>query len=163
LVARRRGPRPGGLDRHARGPWGLHDGQYSWATRFASVTAEVELGRFRLVAEGLAGETGMGLPAAAHVDLRIRAGYALLSWERQGLRVTARYDRFRNEDQDGVAEPNQESGWAVTLAAFVAPRPWLRFGVEYLELRGDRPAAAFAGTELENGARRGQAELRLRF
>jgi len=90
-----------------RGDRGLHDGQYAWATRFASVAAEVQLGRFRLVAEG--------------------------------------------------------SGWAVTTAAFYAPRPWLRFGVEYLELRGERPAAAFAGTELEAGARRGQAEGRLRF
>jgi hypothetical protein len=146
-----------------RGDRGLHDGQYAWATRFASVGAEVQLGRFRLVAEGLAGETGMGLPTAAHVDLDIRAVYALLTWDGGGLRVTARYDRFRNEDRDGVAEPNQESGWAVTTAAFYAPRPWLRFGVEYLELRGDRPAAAFAGTELEAGARRGQAEVRLRF
>jgi len=146
-----------------RGDRGLHDGQYAWATRFASVAAEVQLGRFRLVAEGLAGETGMGLPAGAHVDLEIRAAYALLTWERDGLRVTARYDRFRNEDRDGVAEPNRESGWAVTTAAFYAPRPWLRLGVEYLELRGERPAAAFAGTELEAGARRGQAEARLRF
>jgi hypothetical protein len=105
----------------------------------------------------------MGLSTAAHVDLEIRAAYVLLTWEKDGLRVTARHDRFRNEDQDGVAEPNQESGWAVTTAAFYAPRPWLRFGVEYLELHGDRPAAAFAGTEREAGARRGQAEVRLRF
>ena len=146
-----------------RGDRGLHDGQYSWATRFASVAAEAELGRFRIVAEALAGETGMGLPTGPHVDLEIRATYALLTWERDGVRVTARYDRFRNEDRDGVAEPNQESGWAVTVAAFVAPRPWLRFGAEYLELRGDRPAAAFAGAGLEAGARRGQAEVRLRF
>ena len=146
-----------------RGDRGLHDGQYAWATRFASVAAEVQLGRLRLVAEGLAGETGMGLSTAAHVDLEIRAAYVLLTWEKDGLRVTARHDRFRNEDQDGVAEPNQESGWAVTTAAFYAPRPWLRFGVEYLELHGDRPTAAFAGTEREAGARRGQAEVRLRF
>jgi hypothetical protein len=79
------------------------------------------------------------------------------------LRLTAPYDRFRNDDRDGVAEPNDESGWAITLAGFYAPRPRLRFGVEYLDLRADRPAAAFAGTEIEAGARRGQAELRLRF
>jgi hypothetical protein len=146
-----------------RGDRGLHEGQYAWATRFASVAAEVELGRFRLVAEGLAGETGMGLPTAAHVDLDIRAAYALLTWERDGLRLTARYDHFRNEDRDGIAEPNDESGWAVTVAAFVAPRPWRRLGAEYLDIKADRPAAAFARTELEAGARRAQAEVRLRF
>jgi hypothetical protein len=146
-----------------RGDRGLHAGQYAWATRFASVAAELQAGRLRLVAEGLAGETGMGLLEGPHVDLRIRAAYALLTWEGDGLRVTARYDHFRNEDRDGVAEPNQESGWAVTLAAFYTPRPWLRLGLEYLDLRGDRPAAAFSGTALDAGARRGQAELRLRF
>ena len=146
-----------------RGDRGLHAGQYAWATRFASVAAEAQAGRFRLVAEGLAGETGMGLSDGPHVDLRIRAAYVLLTWEGERLRVTARYDHFRNEDRDGVAEPNQESGWAVTLAAFFTPRPWLRLGIEYLDLQGERPAAAFAGTALDAGARRAQAELRVRF
>jgi hypothetical protein len=147
-----------------RGDRGLHAGQYAWATRFASLAAEVRLGSFRLVAEGLAGDTGMGMASGAHVDLRIRAAYALATFQGgQRLRLTARYDRFRNDDRDGVAEPNDESGWAITLAAFYAPRPWLRLGAEYLDLRADRPAAAFAGTALEAGARRAQAEVRLRF
>ena len=146
-----------------RGDRRLHAGQYAWATRFASAAAELQLGRFRLVAEGLAGETGMGLVTGAHVDLDIRAGYMLVTWEKDWLRLTARYDRFRNQDRDGVAEPNQEAGSAITAAAFYAPRSWLRVGVEYLELWGDRPAAAFAGTERAAGARRGQAEVRLRF
>jgi len=148
-----------------RGDRALHDGQYAWATRFASLGAEAQLGRFRLVAEALGGKTGMGVATGPHVDLRVRAGYALLTWANPGeaLRLTARYDRFRNDDRDHVAEPNQESGWAWTVAAFSAPRPWVRIGFEYLELHGDREAAAFAGTELDAGARRAQAELRLRF
>jgi hypothetical protein len=148
-----------------RGDRALHDGQYSWATRFASAGAEAQLGRVRLVAEGLWGETGMGFRSGPHVDLGIRAGYALVSWSSTGdaLRLTARYDAFQNEDRDGVAEPNEESGWAVTIAALYAPRPWVRFGLEYLELRGDRPAAEFAGTPADAGARRAQAEVRLRF
>ena len=148
-----------------RGDRELHDGQYAWATRFASVGAEAQLGPLKLIAEALSGETGMGELDEAHVDLRIRAGYVLLTWAQPGerLRLTARYDRFRNEDQDGVAEPNGESGWALTVAGFWAPRRWLRLGVEYLDLHGERPAAAFAGTELDAGARRAQAELRLLF
>ncbi len=148
-----------------RGDRALHDGQYAWATRLASAGAEAQLGPLRLVAEGIAGETGMGIPTAAHVDLRIRAAYALASWARAdgALRLTARYDVFRNEDRDGAAEPNGESGWAVTAAGFWTPRRWLRLGVEYLHLEGDRPAAAFSGTALGAGAERAQAELRLRF
>jgi hypothetical protein len=148
-----------------RGDRALHDGQYAWATRFASLGAEAQLGRFRLIAEALDGETGMGLATGPHVDLRVRAAYALVSWSssRDTLRLSARYDRFRNDDRDHVAEPNQESGWAWTAAAFCAPRPWLRIGLEYLELRADRPAAEFAGSGLDASARRAQAELRLRF
>jgi hypothetical protein len=148
-----------------RGDRGLHAGQYAWATRFASLGAELRLGPVRLVAEGITGDTGMGLPTGPHVDLRFRAAYALATWASRGetARLTARYDRFRNEDEDGVSEPNQEDGWAVTVAGFFAPRPWLRVGVEYLELSGDRPAAEFSGTEAEAGARRAQAELRVRF
>jgi hypothetical protein len=148
-----------------RGDRALHDGQYAWATRFWSLGGELQLGPVRLVAEGLTGDTGMGVPTGSHVDVRMRAGYVLASWASggEGVRLSARYDRFRNEDRDGVAEPNGESGWAVTVAAFYAPRPWLRLGVEYLELEGDRPAAAFAGADPDAGARRGQAELRLRF
>ena len=143
----------------------LHHGQYAWETRFASFAAEAQLGPLKLIAEALSGETGMGELDEAHVDLRIRAGYVLLTWAEpsERLRLTARYDRFQNEDQDGVAEPNGESGWALTVAGFWAPRRWLRLGVEYLDLHGERPAAAFAGTELDAGARRAQAELRLRF
>lgn len=107
----------------------------------------------------------MGIPSAGHVDLRIRAADALASWAKAdgALRLTARYDVFRNEDRDGTAEPNGESGWAVTTSAFWTPRRWLRLGVEYLYLEGERPAAAFSGTALDAGAERAQAELRLHF
>jgi len=99
------------------------------------------------------------------VDVRFAAGYALLTWAGpdERLRLTARYDRFRNEDRDAQPEPNQEAGWAVTIAALYTPRPWLRVGVEVLDLRSDRPAAVFSGTPADAGAHRGQAEVRLRF
>jgi hypothetical protein len=148
-----------------RGDRALHRGQYAWATRFASAGAEAQLGRLRLVTEGLFGDTGMGSPGGARVDMRFAAGYALLTWVGldQRLRLTARYDRFRNVDRDGLLEPNGESGRAVTIATLYAPRPWLRLGAEYLDLRSERPAAAFSGTPAGAGARRAQAELSLRF
>jgi hypothetical protein len=148
-----------------RGDRLLHDGQYSWATSFVSLAAEAERGGLRLVAEGLAGDTGMGATSGPHVQTGIRAAYALLTWATrdEAPRLSARYDRFRNEDEDGGAEPNQESGYAWTVAGFYAPRPWLRLGLEYLVERSDRPAAAFSGTGASTDARRAQAELRLRF
>lgn len=148
-----------------RGDRGLHRGQYAWATRFGSVGAAVDAGAFRLVTEGVLGDTGMGQPDGARVDARFRAGYALLSWASGGerVRLTARYDRFRNDDRDGQLEPNDESGRAFTLAAFFFPRPWIRVGGEYVELRSDRPAAAFSGASASTDARRAQAELRLVF
>jgi hypothetical protein len=148
-----------------RGDRGLHRGQYAWATRFASVGAEAQAGAFRLVTEGAFGDTGMGVPGGSRVDVRFWAGYVLLSWAGldERLRLTARYDRFRNEDRDGQPEPNDESGQSVTLAGFFSPRPWLRLGLEVLDLRSDRKAAAFSGAPADAGARRAQAELRLRF
>jgi hypothetical protein len=148
-----------------RGDRALHRGQYAWATRYASAGTEARFGRLRLVTEGLFGDTGMGSPGGARVDVRFAAGYALLTWVLldERLRLSARYDRFRNEDRDGQAEPNQEAGRAVTVAAFYTPRPWLRLGAEYLDLRSERPAAALSGTAADAGARRAQAEVRLRF
>ena len=107
----------------------------------------------------------MGPPGGARVDVRFRAGYVLLSWRGRDerLRLTARYDRFRNEDRDGQAEPDDDSGWSATVAGFYSPRPWLRVGLEVLDLRSERPAAAFSGTPADTSARRAQAELRLRF
>jgi hypothetical protein len=146
------------------GDRGLHRGQYSWATRFAQVGVQLQLGKaVTLVAEGMVGDTGMGPVTGPRVDTRFRAAYALVSGEAKGLRLSARLDSFRNRDRDGTAEPNDEDGWSFTLAAFWRPRPFVRLGVEYLELRADRPAAAFSGQDPDTDARRGLAELRLSF
>lgn len=148
------------------GDRGLYRGQYSWATRFAQAGIELHFGKaLTFVAEGAAGDTGMGPgePGGAHVDTRFRVGYALLSWAARGLRLTTRVDTFRNEDRDGTAEPDDEEGWSFTVAAFWQPRPFVRLGVEYLEVRADRPAAAFSGQDPDTDARRGLAELRLSF
>jgi hypothetical protein len=147
-----------------RGDRGLYRGQYAWATRYAQAGAELDAGPFRLVAEGIVGDTGMG-PAGQGVDVRFRAAYALVSWAgAEGrLRLSARYDWFRNDDRDGLPEPNDEYGDAGTLALFYAPRPWVRLGLEYFDLRSDRPAAEYSGADESTNARRAQAEVRLTF
>lgn len=166
--ARARWQRGGGLLQAAyldnRGDRALHDGQYAWRTRFAQAGLELRLPHgFQLIAEAASGKTGMGDPAGSHVDVDFRAGYALATWSGAKLRLSARYDRFENRDRDGTAEPNGEEGHSVTLAAFLSPRPYLRLGLEYLDLRAHRPAAAESGYDPDTDARRAQLELRLSF
>ncbi len=151
---------------HNRGDRGLHRGQYSWDTRFAQLGLELPIGTsLTFVAEGAGGDTGMG-PAVAGgpgVDVRFMVGYGLLSWRHQEWRITARVDGWDNEDRDGTAEPNQESGFALTSAVFWQPREIVRLGAEYLVVRAARPAAAFSGADPDTDARRALLEVRLVF
>ena len=140
--------------------------QYAWRTTSLSAGLQLQLGRsLILISEAAQGDTGMGLPqpAPARVDVRYRVGYALLSWSRGRWRVSARYDRFRNQEKDGSAEPNGESGWAATAALLWRPAERLRLGAEYLELRAQRPAAAYSGADPDTNARRLLLEARLIF
>lgn len=147
-----------------RGDRELHRGQYAWRTRFAQAGLELHLVRgLTLIAEGVSGDTGMGVQNAAHVDMDFRSGYAMLTWGNARLRFSARYEAFRNSDRDGTEEPNGEDGRAVTLAAFVAPTRHLRVGVEAVDVRAQRPAAADSGFAADTNARRATLELRLLF
>lgn len=102
-------------------------------------------------------------PGGAHVDVRFRVAYALLSWTSRSFRLSARIDDFRNEDKDGTAEPDDERGWSFTAAGFWQPKPFVRLGLEYVDVRASRPAARFSGADPDTDARRGQAEVRLSF
>jgi hypothetical protein len=143
-----------------RGDRLLERGQYSWETRFGQAGLEVRLGSdVTLVAEGALGDTGMGpaVPGGPYVQLRFRAGYALVSWSRGPWRLSARVDGFENDDRDGTAEPDEESGWAVTAAAFWKPSRLLRLGIEYADVRADRAVTG----EADRADRRGVIEVRL--
>jgi hypothetical protein len=144
----------------------IYRGQYSWHTRFAQAGLQAHVGRHvMLVAEGAVGNTGMGPddPGGPHVDVHFRVGYALLSWARKNVRLSARVDGFRNEDKDGTAEPDDERGWSFTAAGFWQPKSFVRLGLEYIDVRASRPAARFSGADPDTDARRGQAEVRLLF
>jgi hypothetical protein len=147
-----------------RGDRALHDGQYSWRSRFGAVGTELHLSRsVRLIAEGMIGNTGMGVPTAAHVDLDFRVAYALLTWGGPKGRLSGRFEAFRNRDQDDTAEPNEESGTALTGAAFWQLRRDVRLGAEVVELRARRPALADSGNEGDTNLRRLAIELRVTF
>ena len=149
-----------------RGDRRLYRGQYSWRTRFAQTGVQVHLGpNLTFAAEGALGDTGMGpgVPGGPRVEMRFRVGYALASWAWKGVRLTGRIDGFRNEDRDGTAEPNDERGWSFTIAGFWQPFSFARLGLEYIDVRADRPAAGFSGADPDTHARRAQAEVRLLF
>jgi hypothetical protein len=169
--ARARWTRPGvvlvqGAYTDNGGDRGFYRGQYSWHTHFAQAGLELHLGKsLTVVAEGAQGDTGMGPdePGGAHVDVRFRVGYALASWAMKGLRLSFRVDGFRNRDEDGTAEPDDERGWSLTAAGFWQMRSFVRLGLEYVEVRASRPAARFSGADPDTETRRGQAEVRLIF
>lgn len=147
-----------------RGDRALHRGQYAWRTRMLSLGGELHLGsRLVVVAEAARGDTGMGVESGPHVDLDFATGYVLASWRAGSVRLSARYDRFENQDRDQTAEPDQEDGQAVTVAVLWEPAPHVRVGLEGLQLWNDRPAAAFAGANEDVDAKRLLAELRIRF
>jgi len=142
----------------------LHRGQYSWKTRFGQAGFDVQLGRsLILVGEAAVGDTGMGSLAAAHVDIRFATAYGIASWGGERARMSVRYDWFRNEDRDGTAEPNDESGHAWTAAVLWSPQRHVRLGIEYLDVRGARPAASTARADPQAAARRITGEVRLVF
>jgi len=144
----------------------LYDGQYSWDTRFGQAGLEAHLGsRLVLLLEGAIGSTAMGprTIGGPRVDVRFRVGYALASWSSGPLRVSVRADGFENHDRDGTAEPDGESGWAWTVAGFWHPNKVFRLGVEYVDVRGGRPAAADSGFHVDDASRRGLFEARLVF
>jgi hypothetical protein len=147
-----------------RGDRTLERGQYAWHTRFGQAGLELRLAKgLRLIAEAAQGKTGMGDVHQAHVDVDFEVGYAMLTWGNDKARLTARFDRFRCVDRDGTAEPNDDDGHAWTVAAFWLPRPQLRIGVEAVDLRAQRPAAAASGADPNTDARRAQLEVRLLF
>lgn len=145
-----------------RGDRRLERGQYSWRTRFGQAGLEVRPGAgLTLVAEAALGDTGMG-PAFAggpQVQVRFRTGYALASWTGGAWRISARVDGFDDDDRDGTADPDGESGWAMTAAAFWRPSPAIRVGLEFVDVRAARPAAGAS----DGDDRRGLIEVRLAF
>jgi hypothetical protein len=165
--ARARWSRPGavllqGAYTQNGGDRALYDGQYSWDTRFGQAGLEAHLGTaFVLVAEGALGTTAMGpqVVGGPRVDVQFKTGYALASWSRGAWRLSLRADGFQNEDRDGTAEPDGESGWAWTAAGFWQPKPAVRLGLEYIDVQGERPG----GADTRIGSRSALLEVRLLF
>ena len=96
----------------------------------------------------------MGLPTPA-ADVTFRASYLLVSWEhpRGRFRVTARWDDFATRDRDGLAsgERSDEDGHAWTAALLWPVSQALELGIEYVDMRVERPAVAGPGARDDGG------------
>ncbi len=148
-----------------RGDRRLYDRQYSWRTRFGVVGGDLHLGPdVVVVGEFLWGDTVMGAFDASHVQVDIRAAYALVSWATSRTRLTVRYDYFDAVDRDGTEERNDDAGQAWTAAFFWNPVEQLRIGLEYVDLDADpRLAAEDSGADPDTDGRRFTIEARFGF
>jgi hypothetical protein len=117
----------------------LHGDQYSWATRFHLIGAELgDPDRFIVISEWMRGDTYMGL-GQPFVAADFQTSYLLASWRRGRQRFSARYELFSTTDRDqSAAEVNDESGRAWTLTYLFDVTPRLRAAAEFLQVAGHR-------------------------
>ena len=93
------------------------------------------------------------------------AGYALASYKAGANRWSFRFDRFATTDRDHapLVETNTEHGraWAITYLRDLSPH--IRLSAEFLQITGDRIAAAESGFDPNLDARSVTVEVRYGF
>jgi len=125
---------------------GVFDGeQYAWRTGYWSVGGSRFLGPLEVLAQGLDGETRMGVVPDGRnaVVASFQAAYFMASWLEPAdgrHRATVRYDvfRVRDHDQFQVEDPNDESGTAWTFAYSYLPSPRHRLTAEVVRVDSSR-------------------------
>jgi hypothetical protein len=143
-----------------RGDRGLHRGEYAWDTRFDQLGFQLRphayatLPAWTIAGEHLRGRTTMGLPTPA-ADVSFRATYLLVSWEhpRGKFRASARWDDFATRDRDQLptGERSDEDGHAWTAALLWPLSQALELGIEYVDMRVERPALSGPGPRADGG------------
>jgi len=132
-------------------PNSRNNGQWGWHTRFTSLAAQADLPLdFGLIVQWLDGSSvtwdvpGLG----AVVDMNFHAGFAELTRAFSSQRLTARYDTFGVDDNDGIPiDPNDENGHAWTASyQWQFSRQWA-VSVEQLWVQGRRAARAATGLD----------------
>ena len=119
--------------------------QYAWRTGYRALGASRSVGPVEFLAQGLDGETRMGLAASGRnaVIAKFQAAYFMASWTDSDAarhRLTARYDVFRVRDRDEfrIEDPNDESGSAWTFAYAFAPASHHRITAELVRIDSTR-------------------------
>jgi len=150
---------------------GAFDGlQYAWRTGYWSAGAARSFGPVEFLAQGLRGETRMGvLPTGENaVVAEFEAVYLLASWLQPAAnrhRATVRYDAFRVRDRDQfpTEDANDESGTAWTFAYSFAPTERGRLTLEILRVNSTRSNRRDLGFDPRSIEVVGTLSLRLTF
>jgi hypothetical protein len=143
-----------------RGDRQLHRAEYAWATRFDDIGAELHAGHATLLAEWMAGRTGMG-PKPIGVDAGFYAAYALASLSRGRSRVSARFEGFATTDRrEAETEKYNEHGRSWTLSWLFAVTPKIRAGAELTQVVGKHEEAESAGLDPTIDGRSAILEIR---
>ncbi len=122
-----------------RGDRELYRGEYSWATHFHLVSAEIgDPDSFVVAAEYMRGSTGMGI-FEAFVQADFYATYLLVSEKHGKNRWSARLDLFDTEEKDfSPAESNDEHGRSWTLTWMYDLPKNVRLATEFTQMSGNR-------------------------
>lgn len=108
-------------------------GQTPWDTTFTVVGATLGTNSPSTIsAEWARGSTTIGFRTGTFT-MDFETGYILISQKNAMGRWSVRYDRFSTS-------PRREHGHAWTVAWFRLPSEHLRWGAEYVRVKGDRPA-----------------------
>jgi hypothetical protein len=124
---------------------GSFDGeQYAWRTGYWAAGVARSIGQFEFLAQGLDGETRMGVSPQGRnaVIAGFQSAYLLATWAAPEMkhRLTARYDVFRVRDRDEFVreDANDESGHAWTMAYILSPSSRHRITAEVLRVDSTR-------------------------
>jgi hypothetical protein len=123
-----------------RGDRKLYGDEYSWQTRFDTLSGEIgTTSPTTVAAEYMWGKTGMGFAPNPHVQSDFHAGYALLSHKIDRNRFTARIETFGVIDRaHASSEIYDDHGHAWTLAWLYDVTPKVRAGLEFVQITGRR-------------------------
>jgi len=127
--------------------------QYAWRTHFNAFGLRLELpGHVHVLGQYMDGATYMGVTPDGHdaVDAPFSTAYGLVSAPVGRHRFTVRYDWFRVQDHDVLAEldPNGEDGWAWTACYAFEATTHVRLALEAIHVASDRAVRPQLGSPI---------------
>ncbi|HEX7071478.1 MAG TPA: hypothetical protein VF190_11760 [Rhodothermales bacterium] len=141
------------------------NGYTPWLTRFNVVSADLGAsGRATIAAEWVYGTTAVGFPGGSFT-MDFDTAYILFSGKSgEADRWTVRVERFSTHAHNPTRyDSTKENGHAWTLAWFREVNPHLRTGIEYLNVKGERPGAMEVGFDPNTGGSAITLEVRYGF
>jgi len=141
--------------------------EWGWRTKFNDIGLVAEPSDKTLFrAQAMFGHSLMGYPmnGANWIDMRFRAGYAMLTRYIDKGSISARLDLFGTRNHgSAVTSQDDEDGWAAMLAGRRNLAKNLSVLAEIMHVESDRDARARAGLASEQPGNQVQLSLRARW